>query len=121
MAEVRVGKVSEFKPRDRKVIVAGGREVGVFRLGAKFYAWENRCAHAGGPVCQGKVMNRVEEILDGERRSVGMRFSKTRVNIVCPWHGYEYDIRSGCHQGNAAVRLKAVTTRIRDGVLYVVV
>lgn len=121
MAEVRVGSVSEFKPRERKVIVAGGREVGVFRLGAKFYAWENRCAHAGGPVCQGKIMNRVEEVLDAERRSVGMRFSRSKVNIVCPWHGYEYDIRTGCHQGNAAVRLKAVKTRIRDGVLYLVV
>ncbi len=121
MAEVRVGSVGEFKPRDRKVVVAGGKEVGVFRLGAKFYAWENRCAHAGGPVCQGKIMNRVEEILDADRRSVGMRFSRTKVNIVCPWHGYEYDIRTGCHQGNPSVRLSAVPVKVRDGEVYIVV
>lgn len=121
MAEVMVGKVSDFKPRDRKVIAAGGKEVGVFRLGTRFYAWENRCAHAGGPVCQGKIMNRVEEIIDAERRSVGMRFSRRQINIVCPWHGYEYDIRTGCHQGNPEVRLKPVKVKLKGGFVYVVV
>lgn len=121
MAEVLVGKVSEFKPRDRRVVVAGGREVGVFRLGRKFYAWENHCAHAGGPVCQGKVINRVEERITPDKRSIGFRFSATQVNIVCPWHGYEYDIRTGRHQGNAAVGLKAVKVRVKGGAVYLVV
>ncbi len=121
MAEIAVGAAASFKPRDRKVVVAGGREIGVFRLGTKFYAWENRCAHAGGPVCQGKIMNRVEERIDAEGRSVGMRFSRTRINIVCPWHGYEYDIRTGCHQGNPEVRLNPVKVRLKGGMVYVVV
>ncbi|MBL8379091.1 MAG: Rieske 2Fe-2S domain-containing protein [Burkholderiales bacterium] len=120
MAEVLVGKASEFKSRDRKVVVALGREVGVFRLGTKFYAWENRCAHAGGPVCQGRIMSRVEEIMDADKRSLGQRFSRTRVNIVCPWHGYEYDIRTGCHQGNPEVRLKPVKVRQEGGLVYLV-
>ena len=121
MAEVLVGKASEFKPRDRRVVVAEGREVGVFRLGPKFYAWENVCAHAGGPVCQGKLMDRVEETIDAQGRSVGMRFSRTQVNIVCPWHGYEYDIRTGCHQGNPSVRLTPVKVSVKGGMVYIIV
>jgi nitrite reductase/ring-hydroxylating ferredoxin subunit len=121
MAKVRVGEVASFGERDRKVVVANGREVGVFRLGGDFYAWENRCAHAGGPVCQGRVLNRVEEVIAADRTSRGFRFSGTQVNIVCPWHGYEYDVRTGCHQGNDAVRLTPVSVEVRDGAVWLTV
>jgi nitrite reductase/ring-hydroxylating ferredoxin subunit len=121
MAEIAVGEAASFKPRDRRVVVANGREIGVFRLGAKFYAWENRCAHAGGPVCQGKIMKRVEERIGEHGRSLGFRFSRTQVNIVCPWHGYEYDIRTGCHQGNPEVRLTPVKVKLKGGVVYLVI
>jgi nitrite reductase/ring-hydroxylating ferredoxin subunit len=120
MAEIEVGSVASFKPRDRKVIVANGREIGVFRLGESFYAWENQCPHAGGPVCQGRIMKRVEERIGPEGRSLGFRFSRSQINIVCPWHGYEYDIRTGRHQGNPAVRLNPVKVKLRQGVVYLV-
>lgn len=121
MAAVLIGKVSDFKLRDRKVVVVGEREVGVFRLGPDFYAWENSCAHMGGPVCQGKVLSRVEERIGADRRSLGFRFSETQVNIVCPWHGYEYDIRTGCHQGNPAVRLQSVPLEVRGDEVYLLI
>lgn len=121
MAEIEVGAASSFKPRDRKVVAVDGREVGVFRLGDEFFAWENICAHAGGPVCQGKMINRVEERIAPDKRSLGFKFSAQQVNIVCPWHGYEYDIRTGCHQGNPEVRLKAVPVQMRNGMVYLVV
>ena len=121
MAEVRVGSVAEFGKRGRKVVEACGREIGVFRLGSRFYAWENRCAHAGGPVCQGRVLNRVEEVIAADRTSRGFRFSARQVNIVCPWHGYEYDIRTGCHQGNPQVRLTPFPVEVRDGAVWVTV
>lgn len=120
MPVVKIGTVREFKPGSRKVVKAGGREVGIFRLGRSFYAWENTCAHAGGPVCQGRIMNRVEERIAADGRSLGLRFSRTRVNIVCPWHGYEYDIRTGRHQGNPALRLKPIAVRVRNGAVFVV-
>ena len=121
MTPVLVGKVSEFKLRERRVVVANGREVGVFRLGPDFFAWENSCAHAGGPVCQGKVVNRVEERIGADKRSLGFQFSSTQVNIVCPWHGYEYDIRTGCHQGNPAVRLQSVPLEVRGDEVYLLI
>jgi nitrite reductase (NADH) small subunit len=118
MAQIEVGPASSFKPRDRKVVEVNGKEIGVFRLGDDFFAWENVCAHAGGPVCQGKVINRVEERIAPDKRSLGFKFSAQQVNIVCPWHGYEYDIRTGCHQGNPEVRLKAVPVSVKDGSVY---
>ncbi len=120
MAEIAVGSADSFKSRDRRVVVANGREIGVFRLGDKFFAWENTCPHAGGPVCQGRIMNRVEERIGPEGRSLGFRFSRTQVNIVCPWHCYEYDIRTGQHQGNPRVRLRQVEVTVRQGTVYLI-
>ena len=51
----------------RVVVDVDGTEVGIFRLDGRLYAWENRCAHVGGPVCQGVLMNRVVERLDEEQ------------------------------------------------------
>jgi nitrite reductase/ring-hydroxylating ferredoxin subunit len=69
-------------------------------------------------VCQGQIFNRVEELLTPDKKSVGLRFS-TRRNIVCPWHGYEFDIETGCHQGDRAVRLKPVKVDVREGQIFI--
>ena len=62
MAEMLVAKVSEFEDPGRKVFDLGGMEVGVFKLGGEFYAWENRCPHYDGPACQGRI---VAELMRG--------------------------------------------------------
>lgn len=121
MREVSVGPATAFADPGRKVIEIGGLEVGVFRLGADFFAYLNVCPHMGGPVCQGKVLPRVEEHVADDKKSRGMAFSKTQTNIVCPWHGYEFDIRSGQHQGSVQFRLKPIDVRIADGEVFVLI
>jgi nitrite reductase/ring-hydroxylating ferredoxin subunit len=44
-----------------------------------------------------------------------MAFSKTRMHVVCPWHGYEFDIRTGVHPGNARARLRKINVAVADG------
>ncbi len=112
MTEHVFGRVEEFQDREHRVREIAGVEVGVFRLGDGWVAWENVCPHAGGPVCQGRIMPRVEEPLDAQRQSLGMCFSKDRRNIVCPWHGYEYDLSTGMHQGHDGYRLRSVPLRV---------
>lgn len=114
MAEVRVGRYEDLSDGDHKVFATGKREVGVFRIGERLFAWENHCPHAGGPICQGKIFPRVEEGLDEDKKSLGLRFSP-RKNIVCPWHGYEFDIETGVHPGDPGVRLRKIPVDVRDG------
>ena len=115
MREIVLGPVASFADPGRKVVDIDGIEVGVFHLKGRFTAYENLCPHQGGPVCQGKILPRVEEHVDADRRSRGMSFSKTQTNIVCPWHGYEFDIATGRHQGNARLRLRGLDVRVADG------
>ena len=115
MREVNVGAASSFADPGRKLIESGGIEVGVFKLGGEFFAYENVCPHIGGPACQGKIIAKVEEVVAPDRTSKGMDFSKDKINVVCPWHGFEFDIRTGRHHGNARYRLKPVKVRVDSG------
>jgi len=115
MRDVNVGAAVDFANPGRKVIEFEGIEVGVFRLGDDFFAYANVCPHMGGPACQGKMMPKVEEVIAGDHTSKGMAFSKTQMNIVCPWHGYEFDMRTGIHAGNPKVRLRPINVRVSDG------
>ncbi len=121
MAELYAGKENEFGDKDRKIIAQGEQEIGVFRVNGAFYAYENNCVHQGGPICQGKILNKVEEVLGADKTSKGLKFSDDDVHIICPWHGYEYNIKTGRHPGDKNVRLKAYDVKVKNGEVYVVV
>jgi|TARA_B110001454_G_scaffold185538_1_gene181798 nitrite reductase/ring-hydroxylating ferredoxin subunit len=119
LREIFVAKEGEIADRDRKVVADNNLEIGVFRLGDEYYAWENNCPHSGGPVCQGRVMNRVTEALDDRKRSHGFRFVDEDVHIICPWHGFEFNIRTGTHPGDPQAQLNGFDITLRDGGIYV--
>src|SRR3974377_172029 len=112
MREGNVGSASDFADPGRKVIALDRFEVAVFKLDGEFFAYLNHCPHMGGPVCQGKMIAKVEEIIAEDRTSRGMAFSRTRMHVVCPWHGYEFDIRTGVHPGNSRARLRRIPVAI---------
>lgn len=53
MQEYSAGKVADYNDGDRKVVVCGDMEVGVFGIDGEFYAWRNRCAHRAGRSARG--------------------------------------------------------------------
>jgi nitrite reductase/ring-hydroxylating ferredoxin subunit len=114
MRDVNIGPASEFSDPGRRIIESEGMEIGVFRLGDEFFAYANICPHMGGPACQGKMIAKVDEVLAADRTSTGMAFSKSHMHVVCPWHGFEYDIRTGRHPGNPTLRLRPVKVRVSE-------
>jgi nitrite reductase/ring-hydroxylating ferredoxin subunit len=119
MREIAIGKVAAFPDPGRKVVEVDGVAVGIFHHNGAFTAFENVCPHMGGPVCQGKIIARVEERVREDKTSLGLSFSRTQSNIVCPWHGYEFDIATGRHQGNPRLRLRPVAIKVVDDDLVV--
>jgi nitrite reductase/ring-hydroxylating ferredoxin subunit len=119
MKDVAIGKASLFPNPGRKVVEVDGIEVGVFCQNGKFTAFENVCPHMGGPVCQGKIIARVQELVAQDKTSLGLSFSKDHTNVACPWHGYEFDISTGQHQGNPRLRLRPVKIEVVAGELVV--
>ena len=121
MPELLVGKETDFEEGDRRIIVQGELEIGVFRIDGEFFAYQNQCAHRGGPVCQGKILGKVEEVLAEDQTSQGLKFSEESIHIICPWHGFEYDLRSGVNAGDGRLRLKKYQAKVKDGSVYVII
>jgi len=113
-----VGELSEFADGGYRVLRVDAFEFGVFRQGDRLVAYENFCPHDGGPVCQGKVIPRVEEELAPDQTSRGLKFSAQQ-NIVCPWHGWEFDVATGRHRGDPKYRLRPIDVKVRDNRVYV--
>ena len=116
-----VGAKAEFTNGHRKVMSCDGTEVGVFMTAGHLVAWLNVCPHRGGPVCQGRLYSRVLEPVDGNGHVRALAFDDTVTNLVCSWHGYEFDVATGINQGHAQFKLKRVKLEEKDGNVYVVV
>ena len=95
MPEKFVAKLADFKDGERRIVFVGDNEIGVFRHDGAFYAYSNFCLHQGGPACEGLTIARVEERLRPDKTSMGLYFSETDMNCVSPWHGVDYDMRTG--------------------------
>jgi 3-phenylpropionate/trans-cinnamate dioxygenase ferredoxin subunit len=85
-----VGTVDEIPPGGRKVVQVAGRSVGVFNVGGEFFALLNRCPHQGGPLCLGNTHGFLRSAAVGE-----YDYSRAGEVVRCPWHGWEYDLRTG--------------------------
>lgn len=118
MVDVLIGSFDDLEEDSQTLVEAEGREIGVFRLGSDVFAYENRCPHQGGPACEGKIIPRVEQIVRDDRTVAGERFSETDIHFVCPWHGWEFDMRTGRHAGDPRFRVKPVETAVRDGQVF---
>lgn len=121
MAEVYVGNKSEFKEKSRKIVSVGQRDIGVFLHNGRFVAYGNHCLHQAGPVCEGEIIGKVEHILDDDKRIIEERFSESVFHIVCPWHGWEYDLSTGVCAGDKRLKLKSYPVIERGEEVYLVV
>ncbi len=97
----------------------GGREIGVFKYKGELHAYENRCIHMGGPVCAGEILGATRVMLDDGQRVTGVRLDEDEMRIVCPWHGWEYDLATGQVAHDRKIRLRRFDVTVEDGVVYV--
>ena len=120
MPECFVAKASDLKDGDRRIVVSGKHEVGVFFKDGEYYAYSNYCVHAGGPACEGILINKVVDLIGADRTYEGQTFSD-EVHFVCPWHGYEYDIKTGECAGDRRLKLRKYPVVRRGEVVFVVI
>src|SRR5947199_9556940 len=85
-----VATVAEIPPGERKIIDVGGRSVGVFNVQGEYFAVLNRCPHQGGPLGKGETLGFLRPGEVGE-----LHYSRAGEIVRCPWHGWEYDLRTG--------------------------
>lgn len=118
--EVRAGRVDDFTDGRRVMVRVGPSEVFVFERDGRFFAFENVCRHMGGPVGEGLLIGKVEAVLGPNQELIRERFSTDEIHIVCPWHGWEYDIATGECAANRRIKLRRFEAVQRGEDVYVV-
>jgi nitrite reductase/ring-hydroxylating ferredoxin subunit len=85
-----VARVEDIQPGQSKIVTVKGREIGIFKVGDGFYGLINRCPHQGAPLCRGEIVSRLVAPSPGD-----YRLTRPGEMIRCPWHCWEFDIRTG--------------------------
>lgn len=90
MARHIVARAAEIPEGSNKVIAINGRDIVVFNVKGEFFALRNRCPHEGAPLDKAACVAR----LTSPEPGVFLR-SREGELLRCPWHGWEFDIRTG--------------------------
>lgn len=95
MAYIKLTTQSELPANgEAKEFEVSGKTICVANVNGTITAIENVCLHMGGPLGQGFV--------DGGK-------------IVCPWHGWEYDLKTGELSDDPQSRLSVYPIKVENG------
>jgi len=108
----RVCASSELAPGEMREATLGRLPAVVIRLhDGSLHALVNRCLHHGAPLARGRLGH-------GSRGEDGVGDYRADASVDalrCPWHGYEYDVRTGCTLFDPSRRLRRLTAWEEDG------
>lgn len=86
-----VGRLDDFPIGAMRIVTVEQVEIGVIRLSdGEVHAMRNYCPHKGAPICKGVVGGTWPPCEPGE-----LLYGMHNEVLVCPWHGFEYNIRTG--------------------------
>jgi nitrite reductase (NADH) small subunit len=86
----RVGKIDDFTDGGITIRDVEGQSVGIFRNDDSFSAILNICPHRAAPVCQGMLGGTMLPSAPDE-----YIYGLDGLVLRCPWHGWEFDARTG--------------------------
>ncbi len=114
--EIRIGVIEDLPVGVFRLVQVGREEIGVVRLAnGEIHALRNRCPHRGAPICRGIVGGTWPPSAPGE-----LVYEREGEVLVCPWHGWEYDIRTGEELYQARpTRVRKFPVEVRAGAVFV--
>ncbi len=102
-AWAEVCPLDELPPGTSRNVYLDGQQVAVFNVDGDFYAINNRCSHARGPLSEGTV-----EADEGG------------CTVICPWHYARFDLATGqVVDGIASMGVSSYRVEVRDGTIHV--
>lgn len=115
MSEHVVAQAGELDDGDRIVVQLEGQEVGVFKLDGEYHAYSNWCVHQSGPACEGPIGGTRNATYDPDEQQVEEEWVKQGEILRCPWHYWEYDLRTGECLSDEDICLPSYPVRVEDG------
>lgn len=91
-------KLDQLDEGSGRELLVDGRIVALFVVDRAVFAVDGICAHQGGPISQGAV---------------------DRHCVTCPWHGWQYDVRSGTNLLTGRQMLDCFPVEVRGDEVWV--
>jgi len=91
-------KESELKEGQMKRVRVSGKAILLVRQGGQVFGVSNICPHMGCSLDKGIL----REYL-----------------VMCPCHGWKFDVRNGQYEENKATALESYRTKIQDGKILI--
>jgi len=89
-----VARVDEIPPGTIAALQVDGEDIAVANVGGEFFATQGHCLHLQGPLGEGRLEGPV---------------------LSCPWHGWQYDVRTGENEFDRAIQLQTYAVKVEDG------
>ncbi len=98
MALTKTKPLAEFPAGSLTQIELNGAAYALCNFEGMVRCYDGACPHAGGPLGDGNIDN-------------GM--------IVCPWHEWAFDCKTGVNDFDPDVQLKSYPVVVQDGTIFV--
>jgi 3-phenylpropionate/trans-cinnamate dioxygenase ferredoxin subunit len=110
VAKYVVATVDEISPGGRKIVEVAGRSIGVFNIKGEYFALRNRCPHQGAELCKGRLTGFLTAAVPDD-----YEYARPGENLHCPWHGWEFDLRTGQSWFDPRVRVRRYEVDVAPG------
>jgi nitrite reductase/ring-hydroxylating ferredoxin subunit len=88
---ITVAQVQDIPPGTGRTVEVSGVWIALFNVEGIFYAIDNACPHAGGPLGEGTLRGTVVE---------------------CPWHGWKFSVVTGQRENNPNFEVPCCQVRV---------
>jgi nitrite reductase/ring-hydroxylating ferredoxin subunit len=87
----RVASIDDIPEEGAIAVDVGERRIAVFRHQGELFALDETCPHRGGPLHDGSIDRGV---------------------VLCPWHQWQFDLKTGCSPVNPLSRVRVYPVRL---------
>jgi len=95
---VQAARLGDIPDNQGYFVELGGVRLALFKSDGKVYALANECPHQGGPLSEGGLQGHL---------------------AMCPWHGWEFDVRSGICEFNPDIASRTFETKVEKDTVWV--
>ncbi len=95
---IKVTKIGNVLTNTGLAVEVEGRAVALYKVDGQVYAIDGICPHAGGPLAEGSLNGCL---------------------AMCPWHGWEFDVKTGKCDFNPEIAVKTFPVKEDKGEIYI--
>lgn len=111
MAKHIIASVEDIPNGGRVALTVKGRPIVVFNRDGQYFALLDRCPHSGAKLSLGLLTGILQSNSPG-----CFRYSRDGEIIKCPWHGWEFDVRSvQSYCSPQSVKTKSYDVKVESG------